>query len=64
LSDDIDADHLIADKGYDTDAILEQATGQGMNAVSSRPRKTEPFKVPTTRTSTSCAISSKTHFFI
>ena len=29
----IDADHLIADKGYDTDAILEQAAAQGMNAA-------------------------------
>jgi len=29
----INADHLIADKGYDTDAILEQAAIQGMNAV-------------------------------
>ncbi len=27
------ADHLIADRGYDTDAILQQAATQGMNAV-------------------------------
>src|SRR5574338_281431 len=27
------ADHLIADKGYDTDSILEQAAARGMNAV-------------------------------
>ena len=33
LIEGIDADHLIADKGYDTDAILEQAAAQGMNAV-------------------------------
>ena len=33
LIEGINADHLIADKGYDTDAILEQATAQGMNAV-------------------------------
>ena len=33
LIEGIDADHLIADKGYDTDAILEQARLQGMNAV-------------------------------
>lgn len=29
----IAADHLIADQGYDTDAILEQAAAQGMNTV-------------------------------
>jgi transposase len=28
-----DADHLIADKGYDTDAILELAQARGMTAV-------------------------------
>lgn len=27
------AEHLIADKGYDSDAIVEQATSRGMNAV-------------------------------
>ncbi len=26
------AEHLIADKGYDSNAIVEQATGQGMQA--------------------------------
>jgi transposase len=29
----IDADHLIADKGYDTDAILKLAQARGMNVV-------------------------------
>ena len=29
----IDADHLITDRGYDTDAILQQAAVQGMHAV-------------------------------
>jgi transposase len=33
LIEGISADHLIADKGYDTDAILEQAEIQGINAV-------------------------------
>ena len=33
LIEGIDADHLIADKGYDTDAILEVARARGMNAV-------------------------------
>ena len=33
LIEGINADHLIADKGYDTDAILKQAAAQGMNAV-------------------------------
>ena len=27
------AEHLLADKGYDSDAIVEQAKKQGMNAV-------------------------------
>ena len=33
LIEGIDADHPIADKGYDTDAILKPAAAQGMNAV-------------------------------
>ena len=33
LMEGIDADDLIADQGYDTDTILEQAAAQGMNAV-------------------------------
>ena len=33
LIEGIDADHRIADRGYDTDAILQQAAMQGMNAV-------------------------------
>lgn len=33
LIEGLSAKHLLADKGYDTDAILEQAKAQGMNAV-------------------------------
>ena len=33
LIEGIDADHLIADKGYDTDTILDQAATQGMGVV-------------------------------
>jgi len=33
LIEAVTAEHLLADKGYDTDAILEQAKDQGMNAV-------------------------------
>jgi transposase len=29
----IAADHLLADRGYDTNAVLEQAARQGMNPV-------------------------------
>ena len=29
----IAAEHLIADKGYDSDAIVDQATSRGMTAV-------------------------------
>ncbi|MBK8185424.1 MAG: transposase [Candidatus Competibacteraceae bacterium] len=32
-TDGIDADHLIADTAYDTDALLKQAAAQGMRAV-------------------------------
>ena len=31
--DGLKAGHLIADKGYDSDAIVEQAKRQGMEAV-------------------------------
>ena len=39
----ITADHLLADRGYDTDAILEQARNQGMKPVipPKRNRKTK-----------------------
>jgi transposase len=33
LIENISAEHLLADKGYDTDAIVEQAERQGMKAV-------------------------------
>jgi transposase len=33
LIEAITADHLLADRGYDTNAILEQAARQGMNPV-------------------------------
>ena len=33
LIDGITAQHVIADKGYDSDAIIEKAEGQGMQAV-------------------------------
>jgi transposase len=29
----LNAEHLLADRGYDTNAILEQVKNQGMNAV-------------------------------
>jgi len=32
LIEGIDAEHLLADKGYDSDAIVEQAQRQGMQA--------------------------------
>jgi transposase len=33
LIDGYEAEHLLADRGYDTDAIVEQAMHQGMAAV-------------------------------
>jgi hypothetical protein len=32
LIEGIDAEHLIADKGYDSDAVIRQARSQGMQA--------------------------------
>ena len=33
LIEGLSAEHLLADKGYDSDAIVEQATAQGMSVV-------------------------------
>jgi transposase len=33
LIEGISAEHLLADKGYDRDALVEQAKGQGMSVV-------------------------------
>lgn len=33
LIEGLSAEHLLADRGYDSDAIVEQATKQGMNVV-------------------------------
>ena len=33
LIEGLGAEHLLADKGYDSDAIVEQATAQGMSVV-------------------------------
>lgn len=41
----ITAEHLIADKGYDSDAIVAQAKGQGMAAVIP-PRKNRTTQRP------------------
>ena len=41
----ITAEHLIADKGYDSDAIVDQAKGQGMAAVIP-PRKNRTTQRP------------------
>ena len=45
LIEGITAEHLIADKGYDSDAIVDQATGQGM-AVVIPPRKNRTTQRP------------------
>ena len=33
LIDGVDADYLLADRGYDTDAVIEQATEAGIEVV-------------------------------
>jgi transposase len=45
LIEGITAGHLIADKGYDSDAIVDQANGQGMVAVIP-PRKNRTTQRP------------------
>jgi transposase len=43
LIEGLAAEHLIADKGYDSDAIVEQAVGQGMQAqIPSRSNRKQP----------------------
>ena len=43
LIEGLSAEHLLADRGYDSDAIVEQATNQGMQVVIP-PRKSR--KIP------------------
>ena len=45
LIEAVRAEHLLADKGYDTDAILEQAKDQGINTVIP-PRKNRAIQRP------------------
>jgi len=43
LIEGLSAEHLIADKGYDSDAIVEQAKRQGMQAqIPPRKNRKEP----------------------
>jgi transposase len=43
LIEGIDAEHLIADKGYDSDAVIRQARSQGMQAqIPPRKNRKEP----------------------
>jgi len=45
LIEGIKAEHLLADRGYDSDAIIEQAAAQGMAAVIP-PRKNRKIQRP------------------
>ena len=45
LIEGIEAEHLLADRGYDSDAIIEQAVAQGMAAVIP-PRKNRKIQRP------------------
>ncbi len=62
LIEGLSADSLLADKGYDTVAILAQAAALGRVAVIPR-RKTVSFRELTTKRFTSSAIGSKTRSF-
>ena len=46
LIEGIDAEYLLADRGYDTDAIIEQAKKQGMTPVIPL-KKTEQYREST-----------------
>jgi len=45
LNEGIEAEHLLADRGYDSDAIIKQAVAQGMVAVIP-PRKNRTVQRP------------------
>ena len=45
LTEGLTAEHLLADRGYDSDAIVEQAEAQGMNPVIP-PRKNRKIQRP------------------
>ena len=61
LIDGMRAEHLLADKGYDTDAIVTQAIAQKMSPVIP-PKSTASYSASMTNTSTSHATWSKMLF--
>ena len=63
LIEGLSAEYLLADTGYDSDAIVEQAIAQGMSVVIP-PAKTEKSNEVMTSTSTGTATSLRTHFCI
>lgn len=56
----IAAEYLLADKGYDSDAIVVQAESQGMPLQ----EKTEKFRENRIKIYTSCGILLRMHFSI
>lgn len=58
LIEGLDADYLLADRGYDSNAIIEQARRQGIKAVIPQ-RKTAQHKGFTTKNSINYGILSK-----
>ena len=61
LIEGLSAEHLIADKGYDSDSIVVLAQRQGMRAVIS-PRRNRKVLRDYIDISTGSDISSRTHF--
>ena len=64
LIEGIEAENLIADRGYDTNDIVEAATKAGMHAELYRPKRTERSSAIMIGTSTKFATWLKIHFCI
>ncbi len=62
LIEGIDAEYLLADRGYDTDDIIEQAKKQGMTPVIP-PKKTEKYRERTTEVFIASDIWLRTLFY-
>ena len=63
LIEGLDAEALLADRGYDTDSIIAQASVAGMEVVIP-PKKTVKNSANMTNIYTNCATWSKMLFFI
>ena len=63
LIEGIDAEYLLADRGYDTDDMIEQAKKQGMTPVIPPKKKTEKYTESTTGVFIASGIWLRTLFY-